>query len=228
MDHVVIIGNGITGITTARNLRKLSHSRVSVISSETDHFFSRTALMYIYMGHLTYNDTKPYEDWFWDKNNISRINGFVTGIDPSSKQVTLEKGEVLSYDKLVIATGSKSNKFGWPGQDLKGVQGLFSYPDVQLMEENTAGINHAVIVGGGLIGIEMAEMLQSRGTRVTMLVRESLFWDTVHVMMQVDGDDLGLEKIRNAGLKIESIEKIRPTLEDVFINKVVHSQVALS
>lgn len=60
----------------------------------------------------------------------------------------------------------------------------------------------------------------------------SLFGDTVHVMMQVDGesggDDLGLEKIRNAGLKIESIEKIRPTLEDVFINKVVHSQVALS
>lgn len=179
MDHVVIIGNGITGITTARNLRKNSNSRISVISSETDHFFSRTALMYIYMGHLTYNDTKPYEDRFWDKNNISRINGFVTDIDTSLKIVKLENGEVIPYDKLVIATGSKSNKFGWPGQDLKGVQGLFSYPDVQLMEENTAGINHAVIVGGGLIGIEMAEMLQSRGIRVTMLVREALFWDTV-------------------------------------------------
>lgn len=179
MDHVVIIGNGITGITAARNIRKGSTGRITVISSETDHFFSRTALMYIYMGHLTYDDTKPYEDWFWDKNAITRINGHVTAIEPSKKQVILESGENVPYDKLVIATGSKSNKFGWPGQDLPGVQGLFSYPDLQLMEENTAGISQAVIVGGGLIGIEMAEMLQARGIQVTMLVREALFWNTV-------------------------------------------------
>lgn len=179
MGHVVIIGNGITGISTALNLRKKRDCRITVISSETDYFFSRTALMYIYMGHMTYEDTKPYEDWFWDKNRITRVKGRVLDIDSSSKALSLENGEAISYDTLVIATGSKSNKFGWPGQDLKGVQGLFSYPDLQLMEKNTVGIDHAVIVGGGLIGIEMAEMLQTRGIQVTMLVREPLFWNTV-------------------------------------------------
>ena len=69
--HVAIIGNGIAGITAARHIRKLdSEIRISVISSETEHFFSRTALMYIYMRHMKYEHTKPYEDWFWKKNRI--------------------------------------------------------------------------------------------------------------------------------------------------------------
>ena len=67
--HVAIIGNGISGITAARFIRKLSSKhRITVISAETDYFFSRTALMYIYMGHMRHEDTKPYEDWFWKKN----------------------------------------------------------------------------------------------------------------------------------------------------------------
>ena len=70
MKHIVIIGNGISGITAARHIRKLSDYRITVISSETEHFYSRTALMYIYMGHMKYEHTKPYEDWFWEKNRI--------------------------------------------------------------------------------------------------------------------------------------------------------------
>ncbi len=54
MEHIVIIGNGISGITVARHIRKLSDKKITIISSETDHFFSRTALMYIYMGHMKY------------------------------------------------------------------------------------------------------------------------------------------------------------------------------
>ena len=70
MKHVVIIGNGIAGITAARHIRKGSDFMITIISSETDHFYSRTALMYIYMGHMKYEHTKPYEDWFWKKNRI--------------------------------------------------------------------------------------------------------------------------------------------------------------
>ena len=79
----------------------------------------------------------------------------------------------------MIASGSVSNKFGWPGQDLKGVQGLYHLQDLENMEENTKGISNAVIVGGGLIGVEMAEMLRSRNIGVTFLVRDKNFWDSV-------------------------------------------------
>ena len=178
--HIAIIGNGITGVTCARYIRKLSDHKITLISAETDHFFSRTALMYIYMGHMKYENTKPYEDQFWVKNRIDLKRGLVEHIDTTQQQLLFKNGDSLNYDKLVIATGSKPNKFGWPGQDLDGVQGLYSYQDLELLEANTNPLpKRAVVVGGGLIGIELAEMLMSRNIPVTMLVRENSFWNNV-------------------------------------------------
>jgi len=178
MSHTVIIGNGIAGITAARHIRKKSSNTITVISGESDYFFSRTALMYIYMGHMKFEHTKPYEDWFWKKNKIELVRDWVQSVDFANKQLKLNKS-ILNYDQLIIATGSKPNKFGWPGQDLSGVQGLYHLQDVELMEANTKNVKHAVIVGGGLIGIEMAEMLHARGIHVTYLVRETNFWGVV-------------------------------------------------
>lgn len=179
MKHIVIIGNGISGVTAARHIRKLSNHRITIISSETTHFFSRTALMYIFMGHLKYEHTKPYEDFFWKKNKIELAFDHVEQVDCHAKSLRLRSGKDLYYDILIIASGSTSNKFGWPGQDLKGVQGLYSYNDLQLMEESSKEVRHAVIVGGGLIGVEMAEMLCTRNIPVTFLVREPAFWSVV-------------------------------------------------
>ena len=179
MKHIVIIGNGISGITAARHIRKYSDHQITVISAETDHFYSRTALMYVYMGHMTYNHIKPYEDWFWEKNRIDLVRAYVKQVDFENKTLSLDNGKHIIYDDLILATGSKSNKFGWPGQDLKGVQGLYNYQDLESMEADTKDINHAVIIGGGLIGIEMVEMLLSRNISVTFLVREASFWDNI-------------------------------------------------
>ena len=175
--RIVIIGNGITGVTAARFIRKLSDDSITVVSSETDHFYARTALMYIYMGHMRYQETKPYEDQFWSKNRINLVRGYASRIDPEQKVVRIADGNDIAYDALLLATGSQSNKFGWPGQDLMGVQGLYGMQDLALMEQNTQNISHGVVVGGGLIGIEMAEMLQARHIPVTFLVREKSYMD---------------------------------------------------
>lgn len=182
MEHIVIIGNGIAGITAARHIRKLSDKKITIVSSETDFFFSRTALMYVYMGHMKFEHIQPYENWFWKKNRIDLVKGYVNKVDHKNKELRLAEGEKINYDKLIIATGSKPNKFGWPGQDLKGVQGLYSKQDLDLLEKNAPNNKacpRAVIVGGGLIGIEMAEMLRSRNIPVTFLVREKSFWNVV-------------------------------------------------
>ena len=182
MEHVVIIGNGISGVTAARHIRKLSNKKITIISAESDHFFSRTALMYIYMGHMTFENTKPYEDWFWKKNRIDLKKGYINNVDSDSKTLHFANGNSLNYDKLIIATGSKPNKFDWPGQDLNGVQGLYSKQDLENLETfapDNKTCKRAVIVGGGLIGIELAEMLHSRNIPVTFLVRESSFWNGV-------------------------------------------------
>jgi NADPH-dependent 2,4-dienoyl-CoA reductase/sulfur reductase-like enzyme len=176
---VVIIGNGISGITAGRWIRKLSDHQVSIISSESPHFFSRTALMYVYMGHMRFEDIKPYEDTFWSGNKLNLIQDHVEQIDFENRQLFLSSGSSIEYDRLILAVGSKPNKFGWPGQDLDGVGGLYHLEDLERMESFTPGLERAVIVGGGLIGIEMAEMFQSRNIPVTMLVRESEFWNIV-------------------------------------------------
>ena len=179
MEHIVIIGNGISGVTCARHIRKLSDKRITIISAETDHFFSRTALMYIYMGHMTYKNTKPYEDWFWEKNHIDLKRGFVEQVDTANKILKFAEGDSMTYDKLVLATGSQTATFGWEGLDLKGVQGLVNIQDLQKLEDNTKNCKRAVLIGGGLIGVEMAEMLLTRNIPVTFLIRESCFWNNV-------------------------------------------------
>lgn len=179
--HVVIIGNGISGVTCARHLRKMdAEVRITLISGESKYFFSRTALMYVFMGHMKFEHTQPYENHFWEKNRIELKEAWVETVDFSAKALVFKTGERFFYDSLVIASGSKPNKFGWPGQELKGVQGLYSKQDLELMESNTQGeVKRAVIVGGGLIGIEMAEMLAYKKIPVTFLVRESGFWNNV-------------------------------------------------
>lgn len=182
MEHIVIIGNGIAGVTAARHIRKQSDKRITIVSAETDYFFSRTALMYVYMGHMKFEHTQPYEASFWKKNRIELKKGYVKQIDTDNKTLNFANSETLQYDKLILATGSKPNKFGWPGQDLDGVLGMYHKQDLEKLETlapDNKACNRAVIVGGGLIGIELAEMLRSRNIPVTFLVREASFWNGV-------------------------------------------------
>lgn len=177
--HIAILGNGITGTTVARHLRRRGDDRITLISGESDHPYSRPALMYVFMGDMRYGDTKLYEDGFWERNRIALKRAWVKRIDTGTRRLEFEDGGVLDYDALVVATGSRSNRFGWPGQDLGGVHGLYGLPDIGAIDATAARAKRAVIVGGGLIGIELAEMLLSRGIAVTFLVRERSFWDIV-------------------------------------------------
>ena len=176
---IIIIGNGIAGITTARHIRKKSDTPILILSKESQYFFSRTALMYVYMGHLKWEYLEPYEKGFWQQNNIDLLKAEVTQIKPQEKLIVLANSQHLSYSSLVLATGSTPNKFGWKGQDLNGVQGLYTKQDLEQLTANTPNIKQAVVVGGGLIGIELAEMLHSRGIDVSFLVREDSFWNKV-------------------------------------------------
>ncbi|MEZ4322127.1 MAG: FAD/NAD(P)-binding oxidoreductase [Myxococcota bacterium] len=210
--HVVILGNGITGVTAARTVRKLDSTvRITMVSGESDHHFSRPALMYVYMGHMRYRDTKPYEDHFWARNRIELRRAWVTRIDAGAKHLELDDGSKLPYDRLLLATGSVPNRFGWPGQDLKRVHGMYSLLELIELERNTAAIRHGVVVGGGLIGIELAEMLHSRGRHVTLLVREDEYWDNV---LPTEEARMVGRAIRAAGIELRLKTELGEILDD--------------
>ena len=210
--HVAIIGNGIAGVTAARWLRKLSDSvRITMISAETDYFFSRTALMYVYMGHQRWEDLMPYEPFFWSKNRIDLLRGYVERIDTGGQVLHFGDGRTLQYDKLILATGSSWNKFDWPGQDLRRVGGLVSAQDLNLLEEVTPEVKTAVVVGGGLIGIELAEMLHSRQIPVTLLVRDSSYWSGT---LPREESEMVSRHIRSHGIDLRHDTELQEILDD--------------
>lgn len=204
MKKICIIGNGVAGITAARHIRKQQSAaacQIIVISAETDYFYSRTALMYIYMGHMTYEHTKPYEDSFWSRNNIQLVRDYVMRVDVPRKRLELQTQEALTYDTLILATGSQGNRVGWPGEELQGVQGMINLQDIERMEENTRHVTQAVIVGGGLIGVEMAECLHSRHIPVTVLIREDAYW---HSILPIEEAEMVSRHLRDYGINLQT------------------------
>ena len=179
MKQIAIIGNGIAGVTAALNIRQQSNDAIYIISSETTYFYSRTALMYIYMGHMQFEHTQPYENNFWKKNKISLLLNHVVKVDTQKSTLIFQDGNQLDFDSLIIASGSKPNQFSGKGENLNGVTSLYSKQDLDKIESLSISKQKAVVVGGGLIGIELAEMFHSRAIPVTFLVREKTFWGNV-------------------------------------------------
>lgn len=210
--HLVIIGNGIAGVSCAQTARRLRpDARITLVSAETAHHFSRPALMYLYMGHLRWPDVKPFEDWYWAENRLELVHDQATGLDADRRLVHLAAGPPLSYDALLLATGATTRYYDWPGQDLAGVQGLVSLADVERMSADTRGVRQAVVVGGGLIGVELAEMLRSRGVAVTMLVRDARYWGSV-----LPPEEAGLvdAELRRHGVQVQYGTELAEALGD--------------
>ena len=187
MSNIVIVGNGIAGITTAIELRRLDKRvHISVISDEHAYHYSRPALMYIYMGDMKLKHTQPYEKYFWREEKINLIHDHVISFDFENKRLFLKKKDSIDYDKLVLAVGAVGNRLSCLGRDLPGVLTFTDLKELKELERRTLPIGkkkkdehfRAVIVGGGLIGIEMAEMMRHRNIDTTFLVRETSYWST--------------------------------------------------
>ena len=177
--HFVIIGNGVAGTTAAFAIREREpDASVTLIGGETDYFFSRTALMYGFMDRLSIRDMEPFERKVYDRKKIRRVRDIVTDLDANSRTIVLKSGSSVSYDRLLIATGSVPGSAPWTGLDevRSGVVNFVSAQDLEQCERYAASARNAVVVGGGLIGIELVECLQHHGIAVTFLIREPWYW----------------------------------------------------
>lgn len=200
MDRIVIIGNGISGITAARFIRKNSDAQITIISSESHYFFSRTALMYVFMGQLKFEHTEPYERDFYEKNRLNLVFDRVETIDFNAKMLFLKNENPIHYDQLILALGSTPNKLNVTNEDLSGIQGLYSKQDLDLIESKRNQLKKAVIIGGGLIGVELAEMLHYQGLEVDFLIRESSFWG--NVLSKTEGDFIS-KHLESKGIRLQ-------------------------
>ena len=178
--NIVIIGNGVAGITCAQVARQRdAAARITVVSGESDYFFSRTALMYSYMDKMTRRDLEPLERSVYVRQRIELLRDWVVDMDPAAGTIQLERGGALPYDRLVFAVGARPNMFPWTGADAieDGLVHFVSMQDLDDCERLTKTSRQAVVVGGGLIGVELVESLLYHGVKTTFLVREpSYYW----------------------------------------------------
>ena len=212
--HFVIVGNGVAGISAAFTVRQREpEATITVISEESDYFFSRTALMYAFMDRMTLRDLEPYERKVYDAQAIRRMKDRVIDLDASSRCLRLRSGERVTYDRLLLATGSVPNLPSWPGlgSARHGVAHLVSLQDLEHCERLAAKARNAMVVGGGLIGVELVECLAFHGMHVVFLVREPWYWPVA-----LSGEEAGMisAHIRRHGVDVRVDEEVSEILTD--------------
>ncbi|MGM0556178.1 MAG: NAD(P)/FAD-dependent oxidoreductase [Myxococcota bacterium] len=214
--HYVIIGNGVAGIEAAFAIRQRhepSKAKITVISDESEYFFSRTALMYAYMDKMPRKMLEPYDRGAYDKQQINLVHDRVVNLDADAQRLHLRDGDSIPYDKLLLAVGAKPRMVPFGGLDNvdDGIVHLVSMQDLDRCEALTPSTDQAVVIGGGLIGVELAECLNFHGVDVTFLVREPWFWPMA--LGEEEGDIIA-EHIREHGIDLRLEEQLEEMFPD--------------
>lgn len=175
--HYVIVGNGVCGMEAALALRaREAKARITLVSDEHDHFFSRPALMYVFAGQTSLRDTEPYDRDLYERMGFERVSRRVASVAPAGRELSLNDGSRLGYDRLLLAVGSKGRAAPWPGSGGPGVHTFVTLRDLEGLDRDAKKGGRAVVIGGGLIGVEAAEILHDRGLHVTFVIRENWYF----------------------------------------------------
>ncbi|KFL45863.1 nitrite reductase (NAD(P)H) large subunit [Sphingobium sp. ba1] len=171
-DHLVVIGNGMAGCRAVEELlaRDAGRYRVTIFGAEPHVNYNRIMLSPVLAGEKTFQDIIINDRAWYDDNRIDLIVADpVVAIDRSARTVTSQSGRTVAYDKLLIATGSDPFIIPVPGKDLPGVISFRDMKDVDAMLDAANRGGDAVVIGGGLLGLEAAHGLTLRGMKVTVL-----------------------------------------------------------
>jgi NADPH-dependent 2,4-dienoyl-CoA reductase/sulfur reductase-like enzyme len=175
--HYVIVGNGVCGMEAALLLRaRDTAARITLVSSEHPHFFSRPAIMYVFAGQLRVADTEPYDRGLYQRMGFERVGRRVVSVDAAGHRLGFHDAPDLTWDRLLLAVGSAARPAPWPGADGPGVHGFVTLRDLEALDAAAKRGQRAIVIGGGLIGVEAAEVLHHRGLEVAFLVRENWYF----------------------------------------------------
>lgn len=169
---LVMIGNGMAGVRCMEEILKRNREAfdITIVGDEPYPNYNRIMLSHVLQGKTEIKDIN-INDWKWyEDNDITLFTGEkVTEIDPEEKEIKTDKGSVISYDELIIATGSSAFILPVNGNELEGVIGFRTIQDTEFMIETADRYQKAVVIGGGLLGLEAARGLMDRGMEVEVV-----------------------------------------------------------
>ncbi|WP_395142085.1 nitrite reductase large subunit NirB [Schlegelella aquatica] len=198
---LVMIGNGMAGVRTIEELLKLAPDLydITVFGAEPHPNYNRILLSPVLAGEQTIDEIilNPIE-WYQEHGITLHLGKKVVDVDRRRRVVTAEDGTTASYDRLLIATGSNPFIPPVPGKDLEGVIAYRDIKDTNTMIQAAQRYKHAVVVGGGLLGLEAANGLMLRGMQVTVVhiapwLMERQLDEVAGKMLQKSLEDRGLK-----------------------------------
>lgn len=203
----VIIGAGVAGYAAMEAIRSVDKAgEIIMISDDPFGYYSRPGLAYYLTGELHDKALYPRTQDDYNKLNFKHLKGRVTRILRSEHALEMDVKSRLAYDKLLIAVGSRALPLDIPGAKLDGVVKLDHLTDAKNILKLTKSSRTAVVVGGGVTALELAEGLLARGVNVHYLLRGDRYWSNVldqHESKVIEGRLLaeGVELHYHAELK---------------------------
>lgn len=205
----VIIGNSAAAIGTIQGIRLVDKTgQIVIISDEEYHTYSRPLISYWLKGDVTEENMRYRDEDFYEKNDVDTLFGTkVIKINPSAKTVTIENGNEISYDKLMVATGSKP--FIPPMEGLDKVAKKFTFmtfDSAKAVKEAVTEGAKVLIVGAGLIGLKAAEALEHYGADMTVIdladrILPSILDEDASAIMQMHIESKGVKFILGTSVK---------------------------
>ncbi len=199
--RLVMVGNGMAGVRALEELIKLTPDLydITVFGAEPHPNYNRILLSPVLAGEQTINDI-ILNDFQWYEDNQIRLytNKKITKIDRKNRTVEASDGTICEYDRLLLATGSNPFMLPVPGGNLDGVLSYRDIHDTEKMIEAAATHKQAVVIGGGLLGLEAANGLALRGMEVTVIqfagwLMERQLDETASKMLQASLEAKGLK-----------------------------------
>jgi len=171
-EKLVVIGNGMAGIRAVEELLKLAPEQydITVFGAEPYGNYNRIMLSPVLAGEKTIDEIMLNDEQWYSDNSITLHKGkTVVDIDRTQRKVIADDGTTETYDRLLLSTGSNPFIIPIPGNDLDGVISFRDIHDVDKMVDTAKQHKHAVVIGGGLLGLEAANGLMQQGMSVTVV-----------------------------------------------------------
>lgn len=174
----VIIGDGIAGSSAAETLREEDpEAEITVITDEGEALYNRILIKEYAKGKLPEAPISIHEeDWYEERDIELSLNTHVTDVDPDAHELYTHDGRTVRYDKLLIATGGTPNQVPVENADADGIHHFWTFQDAREINESASSADKAVVVGAGLLGIDLAAVCGAHDVDAHYLMRGNRWW----------------------------------------------------
>ncbi len=174
----VIVGDGIAGSSAAETIREEdSDAEITVLTDEGEALYNRILIKEFAKGKLPEAPISIHEpEWYEERDIDLELNTYVSGVDPEAKTVETREGDVYEYDKLLIATGGTPNQLPVENSDADGIHHFWTFQDARRIKEHTEEAEKGIIVGAGLLGLDLAAICGAQGVDAHYLMRGNRWW----------------------------------------------------